>query len=238
VFIFKGGKMGFVEQQADAWSQIRGLWEDSNLFATRPETPDGPLATVDSTAGLRDWLPAILAKYRVTSMLDAACGDWNWMRLVDLSDIRYTGWDVDQGRLEICVQRVLDGDYTGDPAKIALEFRLMNLLTVEKIPRVDLILCRHFLQHLPTNDLVQFVIVKFQMSGSRYLLTTTYPGADNTFEWDPFGSEHAWQGYFERPVDLEAPPFNLGPKLEAFTEAPAPAGVIKQSHELALFRLS
>jgi hypothetical protein len=230
--------MGFVEEQANAWSEVRGLWEDSRLFEQRPETADGPLATVASTEELRQWLPTIFRKYDIHHMLDAACGDWNWMRLVDLNDINYTGWDVDEGRLQICIKRMMMGDYTGDPDRIAVQFAPVNLLTVENIKPYDLILCRHFLQHLPTNDLVEFVLVKFKLSRSPYLLTTTYPGADNTFEWDPDGYDHAWKGYFERAVDLEAPPFNLGPVLAAMPEAPAPAGVIKAPHKLALFKLS
>lgn len=228
--------MGFVEEQAQAWAEVRGLWEDSRLFEQRPETADGPLATEASTASLREWLPQILRKYEVGTMLDAACGDWNWMRLVDLTGVEYTGWDVDQGRVDRCYAQQKTLKYGGDCVRLPY-FECVNLLTVNAVPCFDLILCRHFVQHLPVNELVEWVLTKFTESGSTYLLTTTYPGADNTFEWDPHGYDHAWKGYFERAVDLEAPPFCLGPKLEVFHEAPAPAGVIKTPHELALFKL-
>jgi hypothetical protein len=114
----------------------------------------------------------------------------------------------------------------------------VNLVDLrDGVPEVDLILCRHLLQHLPTNAVVAEVLDKFRASGSALLLVTTFPGADNSFEWDPDGYEHAWKGYFERPVDLEFPPFQLGPKLAAFDETVGPGGVIAVPHQLALFRL-
>jgi hypothetical protein len=228
--------MGFVEEQANAWNEVRQLFEDSRLFAQPLQTPDGPGATVESTASLREWLAQILRDYRITSMLDAACGDFNWMRLVDLTGVAYTGWDVDDGRIKRCVLRVGAQEFTGLPT--SLSFHAVNMLTVEQVPYVDLILCRHFLQHLPVNDLIEFVLTKFSLSESPYLLVTTFPGADNSFEWDPFGTEHAWRGYFERPYDLTAAPFSMGPPLESFTENLGPGGILTVPHELALFKLS
>jgi hypothetical protein len=228
--------MGFIEEQANAWREVRQLFEDSRFFDRPLETMDGPGATVESTARLREWLADILAKYRIASMLDVACGDWNWMRLVDLTGVDYLGWDVDEGRVKRCVLRVGAQEFTGLPKQ--LRFETVNMLTVEAVPYHDLILCRHALQHLPVNDLIEFMLVKFRLSESPYLLTTTFPGADNSFEWDPHGSDHAWRGYFERPYDLCAAPFNLDPPLESFTENLGPGGILTVPHELALFKLA
>jgi SAM-dependent methyltransferase len=228
--------MGFIEEQANAWREVRQLFEDSHFFDRPLETMDGPGATVESTAKLREWLAGILAKYKIGSMLDVACGDWNWMRLVDLTGVAYTGWDVDEGRIERCVLRIGAQEFTGLPT--SLSFHAVNMLTVEAVPRVDLILCRHALQHLPVNDLIEFVFAKFALSESSYLLVTTFPGADNAFEWDPHGTDHAWRGYFERPYDLTAAPFFLGPPVESFTEKLGPGGILTVPHELALFKLA
>ena len=232
--------MGFVEEQANAWLEVRQLFEDSRLFATPLETPDGPGATVESTRRLREWLAGILSKYRITTMLDGACGDFNWMRMVNLDGIDYTGWDVDAGRIERCWANLesTPGNVRREGAFVwGRDFECVNLLTVEEIPRFDLILCRHFLQHLPVNDLIEYVLAKFIFSESSYLLVTTFPGADNTFEWNPHGSEHAWRGYFERPYDLLAPPFSMAAPLEVFTESLGPGGILTVPHDLALFKL-
>jgi len=153
---------------------------------------------------------------------------------VDLGDIAYTGWDVDAERILRAQSHVARGEAIWNPHTW---FEVRNLLTVKTVPRFDLIMCRHFLQHLPVNDLVEFVLMKFRLSESRYLLVTTFPDADNTFEWDPRGSDHAWTGYFERPYDLSAPPFDMGTPLESFSERLGPGGILTVPHELALYRL-
>ena len=222
--------MSFVEDQAQAWREVRQLFEDSHFFARPLETMDGPGATVESTARLRGWLQGMMSELEIGSMVDAACGDWNWMRLMDLTGVEYLGWDVDEGRIDRCQKRIV-------PPRANVRFEVANLLTVPQIPKVDLILCRHMLQHLPQNDLVAFVIDRFRESGSTYLLTTTFPGADNSFEWDPYGSDHAWRGYFERSYDLTAPPFSLA-HGEVFTEELGPGGILTVPHQLALFTLN
>jgi hypothetical protein len=36
----------------------------------------------------------LLPRLNVQTVLDAPCGDWNWMRLVDLSEVEYIGADI------------------------------------------------------------------------------------------------------------------------------------------------
>ncbi|CAE6935807.1 hypothetical protein [Paraburkholderia domus] len=42
-------------------------------------------------------LPDLASRYNVTSVLDVPCGDFNWMRHVDLGDIDYIGADFVAG---------------------------------------------------------------------------------------------------------------------------------------------
>ena len=39
-------------------------------------------------------LPGFLRRFGITSMLDVPCGDFNWMRFVDLDGIDYIGADI------------------------------------------------------------------------------------------------------------------------------------------------
>src|ERR1035437_7820532 len=39
-------------------------------------------------------LPILFNEYGISTMLDLPCGDFNWMRNVDLNDIDYTGADI------------------------------------------------------------------------------------------------------------------------------------------------
>jgi hypothetical protein len=46
------------------------------------------------TAGTRSVLGKVLRGLGVDSMLDIGCGDWNWMKLLNLSRVKYTGIDI------------------------------------------------------------------------------------------------------------------------------------------------
>jgi len=222
----------FIEGQAQAWSEIRSMFDESKLFSTVPETANGPASTVALSKPIQERLPHLVKEYEVGTMLDVACGDWNWMRLVDLGDVNYTGWEVEARLVDTCWQRLGAGDYKHQGNK---DFKCANMLTAPEVPYFDLIMCRDFLIHLP-NWYIADVLNKFIASGSKYLLTSNYPDSTNEFTYDP--DKFTWFGYMERQVNLEIEPFNLGPKLEAIPELTGPGGVIKERHELALFQLT
>lgn len=222
----------FDEYQPRAWEEVNELFEVSRLVEA--ETPNGPGSTTLLTKGIQTWLPEMFKSYGIQSVLDAPCGDWNWMRLVDLTGIHYTGWDAVSALVEKCADRCTAATIAGTATHASVMLEVVNLLTVPQVPKVDLILSRDFLAHLP-NEPVQKVLEKFKASGSRYLLTSHYPDADNDFVYNP--QDFHWIGYAERPINLEKAPFSLGRKLEACPEETGPAGVIAERHELALFEL-
>jgi len=216
----------FIHAQAMAWRDIRAFMEEDfiPLIQTAPGgSVNGPGSSLGCTEPIVERLPALLHRHQLTTMLDVGCGDWNWMRHVDLTGIDYTGWDVDIA--QVARNRKLFGDRA--------RFDAENILTVEDMPRYDVILCRDVLAHLP-NEHILAVLDRFRASGSRYLLASTYPGASNEFEYNP---EHfAWLGYCEHAVDLQERPFALA-EIECIEETPGPGGVISLPHELGLFRL-
>src|SRR5688572_2432756 len=63
------------------------LWGD-------PESVSGRGSTLERTEAIRSALPAVLTSVGAQSLLDASCGDFNWMRYVDLGAVEYTGVDV------------------------------------------------------------------------------------------------------------------------------------------------
>jgi SAM-dependent methyltransferase len=213
----------FVEENAKAWSEIPHLTKLSDPI---PETVNGPGATMEATEQLRKELPGLLQRHDIKTVLDVGCGDWTWMQHVDLSMIQsYTGWDVDAATIEENQRR-----FAG---RTNVTFECKNLLTEDAIPKVDLILARHVLIHFP-NAYTSQILERFKGSGSTYLLTSTWPGDENS-DKQPDG--FAYRGYMERTVNLEADPFNLPEILDSIEEPPAAAGVLRYSHYLALFKL-
>jgi hypothetical protein len=58
------------------------------------ESVSGPGSTLAKTEQLRVTLPHLCKTLQVKTLADIGCGDWNWMRHVDLSGINYAGFDI------------------------------------------------------------------------------------------------------------------------------------------------
>src|SRR6185369_10677934 len=65
----------------------RNLWSD-------PESASGRGSTLQRTTVIRRVLPALLKDVGAESLLDAPCGDFNWMRSTELRSVKYIGADV------------------------------------------------------------------------------------------------------------------------------------------------
>jgi SAM-dependent methyltransferase len=111
---------------------------------------------------VRRELPDLLRRLEVDSILDAACGDFNWMQHVELDRVRYIGVDV--------VPQVI----ASNRLKYGREGREFIVLDVtsDELPHTDLILCRHCWIHWSFSS-IKSCIANFKRSGARYLLATT-----------------------------------------------------------------
>ncbi|MDP1663132.1 MAG: class I SAM-dependent methyltransferase [Phycisphaerales bacterium] len=160
----------------------------------RKETVCGIGSTMEQTRVARETVARVVREYGIKSMLDAPCGDLNWMKHVPLDGVRYTGGDV--------VQQMVD-ENRAKFAGTGREFVLMNI--IEDVPEAaDLILCRDCLVHLPGAD-VKRALANFSASGSKYLLATTFPATSQNTDLR-FPGE--W-----RAINLQAAPFLLPPPL-------------------------
>lgn len=218
--------MTFIENQAQAWTQIAEQFADN-------ETPNGPGSQLDATAVVSQWLPKLLRAYSIRTMLDAPCGDWNWMRHVDLGDdVDYFGWDNEIRFIEENRKNYGQTEkYMAEDDSIRIgwrHFHCVNMLTAPVFPCVDLIMVRDFMIHLP-NGYIALLLDKINRSASHYLLATNHPGASNEHACPLDGGHDDRPGYFHRPVNLEAPPFSLTGRLASIPES--------DTHELVLFDL-
>jgi hypothetical protein len=161
------------------------------------ESVSGTGSDLSQTLVIAAEIPTLLRELGVVSMLDVPCGDFNWMRTVDLTGIRYIGADI--------VKDLVRRNRTFEKENIA--FTHANLLT-DELPKVDLILCRDCLVHFSHAD-IRRALNNMRRSGATYLLTTTFP--DRTENADiPTGR---W-----RVLNLERAPFNFPPPLRLIVE--------------------
>lgn len=161
------------------------------------ESRSGIGSTLAFTEVVRRELPKLSKRWDVTTILDASCGDFNWMQHVDLNGIDYIGVDV--------VPELVQ-DNSVRYAQPRRHFIVADI-TCDPLPRSDLILCRDCLIHL-SYRFIHSAIANFRQSGAQYLLASTSPSAIN---------QDILTGQC-RPLDLQGEPFNLPAPLELINE--------------------
>jgi SAM-dependent methyltransferase len=166
-------------------------WGDS-------ESVSGPGSNLARTTKLRAELPALLEQIDARTLLDAPCGDFNWMKETDLAVEQYIGVDIIPDLISRN-QKLYGNDRR--------QFRLLDL-TLDQIPRVDVILCRDCFIHFSYKHIAA-AIENFKRSESTYLLTNTYAA------WPK--NTNIRTGDF-RHLNLTLSPFNFPPPLRQINE--------------------
>jgi len=183
-----------------------------------PESVSGPGSNLARTAKLRNELPVLLKEIRARTLLDAPCGDFNWMKETSLPIDYYTGADVIP-ELITRNQTLYGNERT--------HFLLLDL-TSDELPCVDVILCRDCFIHFSDRH-VAAAIKNFKRSRSKFLLTNTYPG------WEQ--NENIDTGDF-RYLNLLLPPFNFPPPQTQIDEKLPEERAQYFGKTLALWKLS
>ena len=168
----------------------RNIWKND-------ESASGHGSTLEYTKNVRAALPLIFEKLEIASIVDAPCGDFNWMRSVPLQGVRYSGIDIvpsliDQnniryGRSDICF--------------------ICADISRTTFPNADLLLCRDCLFHLSFTDIRGF-LQSFSRSKIKYLMTTTHKIPYRFRNYDIITGDF-------RVIDLFRPPFGF-PRDVAF----------------------
>lgn len=178
------------------------------------ESASGVGSTLEATRELVTGLPEALRQLGVRSMLDLPCGDFHWMKTVDLTGVDYLGGDI--------VADVVQQNQRLH-AREGVQFKVLDLVQ-DDLPSVDLIFVRDCFIHF-TLDLIQSALSNIRRANIKYLCTThdsyrdRYAGA----HFENIELDRAVQGVnFEfRPLNFQLPPFNFPPPLLTLTEGAA-----------------
>jgi hypothetical protein len=159
------------------------------------ESVSGPGAEPGQTRVLIESLGRLLEALNIRSLLDIPCGDFNWMREVDLAHVDYLGADI--------VEELIAANKRTYPQR----FEVIDLLG-GALPKKDLILVRDCFVHLSYKEIFA-AIGNIKGSGCRYLLATTFTGCGKnkdicTGNW--------------RKVNLQEKPFNFPSPLLVINE--------------------
>jgi hypothetical protein len=152
------------------------------------ESVSGCGSEVERTASLRKGLCEWIRNNKIRSLLDAPCGDFNWVEgVVNSTPITYIGGDI--------VAELIIGNTQKAPS--TCQFRTLDILA-DDLPEVDAWLCRDVLIHFP-NSAIQRILDGFANSNIKYLLSTHFEGT----------ADHPDIEYGKyRPVNLCRHPFN------------------------------
>ena len=163
-------------------------------FWSSNESVSGYGSELKNTINIEKEIINIVKKYEIKSILDAPCGDFNWVKNILDKNLSYIGGDI--------VQEIIDNNIR--------KFKSNNLkfikidITKESLPKSDLMICRDCLIHLSFES-IRLFFENFRKSKINYLLLTTYKLKDKTKKLDNLDIP---DGEY-REIDLTRPPFLL-----------------------------
>ena len=166
------------------------------------ESLSGPGSTFTATHEVRTKMRLLLKEFQVKTLLDIPCGDFNWIEEVALEMEKYIGADI----VDDLIMRNRKRFASRVDRQDRLNFLVLDI-TKDKLPVVDLILCRDCLGHFSTSNINR--AIKNIKNNAKYFLTTTHPSCKRnidivTGEW--------------RPINLELAPFNFPAPLRLIGE--------------------
>jgi len=133
-------------------------------------------------------LPPLLRQLNARSLLDAPCGDAQWINRLGL-EVDYTGIDIVPALVRALQQRAVAGELTGR--------YLLADITTDPLPYADAALCRDCLVHLSFANIAR-AVANLRRCGARWLITTTFTALHANHDCE----DGDW-----RPLNLCRPPF-------------------------------
>ncbi len=127
------------------------------------QSRSGTGSDLEETEIISKELPKTLELYDVKSMLDIPCGDFHWMRQVELpKDFKYIGADI--------VPDIINDIKYNHKQDKRLDFKVLNIIE-DELPQVDLIFVRDCLGHL-SNANVEKAVANIKRAKPKYLMAT------------------------------------------------------------------
>lgn len=150
---------------------------------------------VERTKSIRLQLPELIARLNTRTLLDIGCGDFNWMRELNIN-CDYIGVD--------CVKDVIARNNAtfGSPHRI---FFTLDA-TADPLPQADTVLCREILFHLSFEDIAA-LIRNVRASGATTLIATTDLATD--FNADIWSGDFRMLNFHKSPFHFPPPEFSI-----------------------------
>ena len=156
------------------------------------ESRSGPGSTLNYTWNLRHELEGFVPAFGISTLFDAPCGDFHWMKEVSFPD----GFQYIGGEIVASLVRFNNQAHANDSRRF-IEFDIAE----DEFPACDLWFCRDCMFHLPF-DLIYRALRGFCNSDAKLLMMT------NHLNTSGFANVDIPTGEF-RLLDFFSEPFNL-----------------------------
>jgi hypothetical protein len=194
------------QSRVGANAELRmSLPEDTSVFETiykenrwRGSSVSGPGSTPKVVQFFLPELIATLRTFHIRTLLDAPCGDANWISALAPHLNLYLGVDI----VGTLISEIVPKNDCRN-----MFFRSSNIIS-DPLPRVDAIFCRDCLVHLPFEE-GRLALENFVASGSKYLISTSFP--------DCHENKDIVIGRWRR-LNLRLEPYNLPAPLKSIRE--------------------
>ena len=191
----------------------------------RRASASGNGSSLEQTQSTREFIPHLVDKYDIQSVLDLGCGDYHWMREIrcQFPATTYEGWDANE-------EEVLRLNETYGDKKT--NFACKDIIT-EEYPLVDMVICRDVLFHLRMRH-TKKIIENMRRAGIKYFLSTTHLEVLSNTDITPDARHPDWGFYL---INLNIEPFNLHSSMLEYNEESVPLERGKKRY-LALYKIS
>jgi hypothetical protein len=153
------------------------------------ESVSGIGSTIENTTKIVSVLNNVFHQLEIKTLLDIPCGDFNWIKNINLNEVNYTGADI--------VPELIDSNIKSY-SNLTINFKELNLIK-DSLPQSDLILVRDCFVHFSYDD-INNSMKNICASNSKYLMVTTF--TKHNLNYDITTGD--W-----RPINLEKAPFNF-----------------------------
>ena len=169
----------------------------NNLWGS-DESVSGMGSSISSSANIIDALNLIIDRYSISSIIDIGCGDFNWMKEVNLSGVSYLGLDIVDGLIDSNIEK-----YSSDNINF-----MVSDITIDQLSAADLILCRDVLLHYSIEENKK-IIKNIVDSGSKFFAINFFTREQVNIDIN-IGEAHL--------INLMCDPYNLNNPIESFNE--------------------
>jgi SAM-dependent methyltransferase len=148
----------------------------------------GTGSTLEITREYRAYLEDFIKTHKITSVVDAGCGDWTFSSAIDWGGASYLGVDIASDVI---------ANVRAKHAKGNIKFQVGDI--TDDLPAADLLISKDVLQHLSNTLVHDFIRNNLRTGKYKWVILTNDRGTKN--------SDVESGGY--RAIDLSAPPFDV-----------------------------